>query len=913
MIMKQNNRKKNTLRIFLYGILFILIISISTLLLTMRFQNNKIEEVDAANVVIKVSPTGNDQNDGVINPLKTINAAVSKANPGTTINIAPGTYNEQVVVNKSGTSSARITIEGSGDNTIIDSGELLKSWTRATEVGIGVYKTAWIKSSMVNPVTWNDTYLIGLNNSRATASNWKDYFNNAEWTAYRGIYALRDKTIYLRLEGNVNPNTQRITGAQHLSSGILLDNADYVTVRNLQIKNAYAGVQLTNGSGFNIVENTFIPLANDSILIYQNAHDNKIRNNRLTLSYGKPLHYEYAHAQDVWDAFRVLSTGTRQAVSIYFAGNNNEIYENNIYDHFQGIIDRGIGGNHPKNAQDRELAVKHNGNLKVYKNKIQRCSNSGLSIGGGAINNQWYENEVDKCLISLRFHDHVSGPVYVYKNILKNPSDVQIYYDTASIAPTFIYHNTLEGGARALNFGYGKTDFANNAPNTWYINNVFNTKKIGAMGGSGGAFSNRPIFAYNFVPSDSTDSSWLQDGNNIVSSNPATWENSQFRPSSNSQILGKAFDLRNTLTIRSKRIPAPLPGLDNYYSNSKDMGAIQRSQTSLPNPTITQMPTPLRTQPPLPSPSTQSSISPTPVITPNDQFIGSLWSNLTTSIPATNANLVDDIRYPNSPSKTITLDSLDLTRQYSDNYGVKIKGYLRAPVTGQYRFHVSGDDAVQFWLSSDQSEINEKMIAYTNDWTFPQEWNKYGSQNSSLISLVAGKQYYFEMYLVESKFDDHASVWWTLPNKSAPERITSQYLSNQLITTSTSTDLIVRALGTKANNIFAGFVVQNRSRQVTDIQLTNSIFTDYRFSVDGSPKIEDLTVNFINDGTFTNSNGVNEDRNLSVEYVILNGVTYTTKDTKTFSSGMWFSGKGCTSGNFGLQELHCNGYFKFSP
>lgn len=56
-----------------------------------------------------VSPIGLDSNDGVSgSPWRTIGRAASLATPGTTIHVAPGTYNELVAMSRSGTSSARI-------------------------------------------------------------------------------------------------------------------------------------------------------------------------------------------------------------------------------------------------------------------------------------------------------------------------------------------------------------------------------------------------------------------------------------------------------------------------------------------------------------------------------------------------------------------------------------------------------------------------------------------------------------------------------------------------------------------------------------------------------------------------------------------------------------------------------------
>jgi hypothetical protein len=56
-----------------------------------------------------VSPSGNDHNDGsVAHPFATIQKAADVVKPGTTVYVLPGTYNEDVVVKRDGTTDARI-------------------------------------------------------------------------------------------------------------------------------------------------------------------------------------------------------------------------------------------------------------------------------------------------------------------------------------------------------------------------------------------------------------------------------------------------------------------------------------------------------------------------------------------------------------------------------------------------------------------------------------------------------------------------------------------------------------------------------------------------------------------------------------------------------------------------------------
>lgn len=64
-----------------------------------------------------VAPQGSDRNTGSTSdsPLQTIQSAVDKAQPGDTINLAPGTYLEDIVTRTDGTQNQPITITGSAD------------------------------------------------------------------------------------------------------------------------------------------------------------------------------------------------------------------------------------------------------------------------------------------------------------------------------------------------------------------------------------------------------------------------------------------------------------------------------------------------------------------------------------------------------------------------------------------------------------------------------------------------------------------------------------------------------------------------------------------------------------------------------------------------------------------------------
>ena len=100
----------------------------------------------------------------------------------------------------------------------------------------------------------------------------------------------------------------------------------------------------------------------------------------------------------------------------------------------------------------------------------------------------------------------------------------------------------------------------------------------------------------------------------------------------------------------------------------------------------------------------------------------------------------------NPPSRTERLGSLlEAPSNTDDNYGSRMKGWLIPPVTGEYVFWITSDDQGELWLSSDDHPDNKVFVCFAPLATSAREWTKYSGQESTLIPLVAGDAYYFEV------------------------------------------------------------------------------------------------------------------------------------------------------------------------
>ncbi len=127
-------------------------------------------------------------------------------------------------------------------------------------------------------------------------------------------------------------------------------------------------------------------------------------------------------------------------------------------------------------------------------------------------------------------------------------------------------------------------------------------------------------------------------------------------------------------------------------------------------------------------------------------------------------NLVDDLinhtKFHQRPDVRELVPGAE-SSLYADNYGSRLRGTVTAPVTGSYTFWVAGDNGVEMWLSSDGSKFNRQRIAWHEGATGVGEWDKYATQKSAPIRLVAGRKYYVEALHKEGTGADHIALAWS--------------------------------------------------------------------------------------------------------------------------------------------------------
>lgn len=123
-------------------------------------------------------------------------------------------------------------------------------------------------------------------------------------------------------------------------------------------------------------------------------------------------------------------------------------------------------------------------------------------------------------------------------------------------------------------------------------------------------------------------------------------------------------------------------------------------------------------------------------------------------------DLIADNAFYGQPSEEYFTPHAKTITGSADSYGVRMRGTIIAPYTGEYRFWVSGDDDCELLLSTDHRKFNKRKIAWVEGWTWEEQWDLYASQRSQLVELVAGQEYYIEVLLKEGGGGDHLAVAW---------------------------------------------------------------------------------------------------------------------------------------------------------
>jgi predicted esterase len=127
--------------------------------------------------------------------------------------------------------------------------------------------------------------------------------------------------------------------------------------------------------------------------------------------------------------------------------------------------------------------------------------------------------------------------------------------------------------------------------------------------------------------------------------------------------------------------------------------------------------------------------------------------------------------------ETRMLDSFELSPAPEEPDACAIRGYVIAPVTGEFKFEISADDTALLYLSTDNTVEHRKSIASVPTALGLHEFGRYACQTSKPIKLIEGKRYFIEALMKNQDGPSHVSVGWILPDGTTEAPIPGQRLA----------------------------------------------------------------------------------------------------------------------------------------
>ncbi len=116
--------------------------------------------------------------------------------------------------------------------------------------------------------------------------------------------------------------------------------------------------------------------------------------------------------------------------------------------------------------------------------------------------------------------------------------------------------------------------------------------------------------------------------------------------------------------------------------------------------------------------------------------------------------------FPKSPEVVKPLFKLKSPTNYNNYFGSRVEGFISVPTNTSVQFNVTGDRQVKFYLSTNETVENKSLVASVPENVDEEAHGDYPEQTSTIINLVAGQFYYFEILHIDNWSGDRFSIWW---------------------------------------------------------------------------------------------------------------------------------------------------------
>ena len=418
-----------------------------------------------------------------------VGEALAGALPGDEVRLAAGIYQEHVRMRDGVTLS-------SAAGAVIDPSEALGGeWQEAGDIGPGVWKIA--APGEVHGLLIDGKFLAAIAEPRASKEgswHWKTLLlSGPPLSGFRQIRGLwmwsrNQKMLYVSLGGD-DPRSHRWRQLRRRDAAVMFQGVKDARIEGITIAGAYVAVSISGGSRDCVVRQCRIrSFEKCGVEINGGSSDCRVVSNFITRGsweswaprtrHGPASKEEY----EVWQVHKHVGFYDRVGVNLFRAGNDNQVLSNEVVETFDGI---NVGDYAVESLAKPLPHPEHGRGTEIAWNRLRDLRDSGIEIGGGAIDVRVHHNHLLRVHGGIRFKVPRVGPVFLHHNWLEDDRGFNIWFSMdSSPAEGYIYQNTIVGGSAALVYSSMEKGFeASGTPRWHFVNNLVVSRK--------GLFENR--------------------------------------------------------------------------------------------------------------------------------------------------------------------------------------------------------------------------------------------------------------------------------------------------------------------------------------------------------------------------------------------------------------------------------------
>jgi mannan endo-1,4-beta-mannosidase len=123
-----------------------------------------------------------------------------------------------------------------------------------------------------------------------------------------------------------------------------------------------------------------------------------------------------------------------------------------------------------------------------------------------------------------------------------------------------------------------------------------------------------------------------------------------------------------------------------------------------------------------------------------------------------------DTNVPPVSGSEILGTALETPVRWATNFSARITGELIAPQSGDYQFWIADAGRSELWLGTDESAAGKHRIGGVTGATPYQKWPHINEAVSDVVTLQAGRKYFFELRQWQPQGSTQLHVGWQLPD-----------------------------------------------------------------------------------------------------------------------------------------------------